>query len=80
MRFALTQRYRHVFLAPVVGGHRPRDRYLHAPLIQLLPELTACEPVVGYKGIAVDKCAYESHAWRQPMVRVISAKVDTQGM
>lgn len=36
----------------------------HAPLRNWLPALTACEPFVGYKGILLDKCAYESHAWR----------------
>lgn len=34
------------------------------PLAEQLPNLLACEPFVGYKGIWTDKCAFESHAWR----------------
>lgn len=34
------------------------------PLADALPELLACEPFVGYKGILTDRCAFESHAWR----------------
>lgn len=33
-------------------------------IAQGLPHLVACEPFVGYEGIALPFCAFESHAWR----------------
>jgi glycosyltransferase involved in cell wall biosynthesis len=33
------------------------------PIADQLPHLTACEPGVGYEGIATDFCAFESYAW-----------------
>lgn len=36
------------------------------PVVNALPNLTACEPFVGYKGIIGGRvhCAFESHVWR----------------
>jgi glycosyltransferase involved in cell wall biosynthesis len=34
------------------------------PLSASLPDLLACEPFVGYKGLWSERCAFESHAWR----------------
>ncbi len=35
-----------------------------APIRELLPDATYCEPGVGYEGIATEFCAFESYAWR----------------
>lgn len=45
-------------LVLLAGGYSQR------PIAEALPHLTACEPGVGYEGIATQFCAFESHAWR----------------